>query len=146
MCFLGHAETSCSSSFRLSVLFLSRRSARAQKELLCGDDSKNLVFDEGPFKVVHVTIPSSDLSLALWQRTAATLDYPPESSLEEVIPQIPCRNALCAVQEDSEPLMNVKLQRDSNPVVTQKPGQKLWPADECASVLKIPKVRAMKSS
>ena len=43
--------------------------------------------------------------------------------------------------EDSEPLMSEDLQLD-NSATEQRPVHRQWPSDECANLLKIPKVRS----
>ena len=43
------------------------------------------------------------------------------------------------LQEDEEPLMSTDLQLETDLAMAQRPGQKQWPTDECATALKIPK-------
>ncbi len=45
-----------------------------------------------------------------------------------------------ALQDDEEPQMSSDLQVAMDTSMTQRPMQKQWPADECANILKIPKV------
>ena len=44
------------------------------------------------------------------------------------------------LQEDEDPQMSSDLQVMEDTSMTQRPMQKQWPADECANILKIPKV------